>query len=166
MSLKFRTIEDVQWSNSLIKNCSPTGDRTIATSGCSSKHHTSHEHWALWVYLSSFLKKFSCLHVLSTLSIIHSINLTMVVLAEGSELKKSSLWVSSTLHFHPSCGPEYSHFSGCSSLNVIGHVLHPHSVTNSMAYGTRSFNVAFTRAYQYSLSSDESTQFLITFWGC
>ena len=33
--------------------------------------------------------------------------------------------------------------------------------TNSMAYGTRSFNATFTRALQYSLSSAESTQFLV-----
>ena len=32
------------------------------------------------------------------------------------------------------------------------------NITNSMAYGTRRFNVAFRRALQYSLSCAESTQ--------
>ena len=36
-----------------------------------------------------------------------------------------------------------------------------HYLTNSMAYGTRKFNAAFTRALQWSQSCAESTQFLI-----
>ena len=34
-------------------------------------------------------------------------------------------------------------------------------LTNFMAYGTRSFNAAFTRALQLSLSLIESTEFLV-----
>ena len=36
-----------------------------------------------------------------------------------------------------------------------------YSITNYMAYGTRRFNAAFTRALQYSLSWAKSTQFFL-----
>jgi hypothetical protein len=65
------------------------------------------------------------------------------------------------------CTDEASNRSGCLSQRKqdgsLNNNISPVStlLTYSMAYGTRRFNVANTRAFDYSLSWAESTQFLV-----